>query len=338
MRFRPAFQLGNPDLKRYILLSLPLMVGLTMAFSTEVFFKLFGSFLPAGGIAALNYALRITLMLVAFFGQAVGVAAFPFMARLAAQGNLEEMNQLLNRTLRYLAVVIPFAALLMVLRTEIVQILFQRGRFDLAATRQTADALLFLIPGAVAFAAQTIASRCFYASQNTLTPALYSTTGALLSLPVYWIGMSVAGIRGIALGVAATATIQVLILLRVWNRRSGNSHSGEVLRLYAKMIAVSLAIGAVLEYLRQGLLSLLPAAGIFQTAVVCVWFSLLFTALLFGFSKMLKIAEISTLAQKVAAVARVHQSRNPFAQYQMQSEQNNQGCDGIRDMVRSFFN
>jgi len=81
------------------------MLGLTMTFSTEFFLKFFGTFLPEGGISALNYGMRIMLILVGLFGQAIGVASFPFMSRLAAEGKLQEMNLLLNRTLRYLVLV-----------------------------------------------------------------------------------------------------------------------------------------------------------------------------------------------------------------------------------------
>ena len=83
MRFKPIFNLTHPDLKKYVLITLPLMLGLTMTFSTEIFMKFFGSFMAAGSIAGLNYAIRIMYILVGLFGQAVGVASFPFLTKLA---------------------------------------------------------------------------------------------------------------------------------------------------------------------------------------------------------------------------------------------------------------
>jgi putative peptidoglycan lipid II flippase len=74
------------------------------------------------------------LIPVAIFGQAIGTAAYPFMARLAAEEKMEEMNNLLNNTLRYLALVIPVSVLLMVLKNEVVRIIYQRGQFDASAT------------------------------------------------------------------------------------------------------------------------------------------------------------------------------------------------------------
>ena len=175
LRFRPAWSWTHPDLKEYVRLTLPLIVGLTMTFSTEFLFRCFGSYLPAGGIAVLNFSLRVMLILVGLFGQAVGTASFPTMARLAAENNLPELNRLLNRTLRYLALLIPVAAMLMVLSREVVRILFQRGRFDPAATTLTAEVLVWFLAGAFAFAAYTVVVRGYYATRNTLVPALFGT-------------------------------------------------------------------------------------------------------------------------------------------------------------------
>lgn len=67
MRFRPAFDLKHPDLKKYFLLTLPLIIGLTMMFSSEFLFKFFGSFMPRGDLACLNYSFRVMMILAGFF-------------------------------------------------------------------------------------------------------------------------------------------------------------------------------------------------------------------------------------------------------------------------------
>jgi len=147
LRFKPRFDLRHKDLHRYTLLTLPLMVGLTMVFSMEIFSKFFGSYLPDGGIAWLDYAKTIMMMLVGFFGQAIGVASFPFLARLAAEKRWNEMNRTLNTLLRHLAtMVIPTAILMYVLRHEIVRVLFERVRFRPEDTEMTAIALSGLLP------------------------------------------------------------------------------------------------------------------------------------------------------------------------------------------------
>ncbi len=302
MRWGFVFNLRHPDLKRYILLTLPLMVGLSMTFSTEIFMRFFGSFLPPGSIAGLNYGLRIMLLLVAFFGQAVGVAAFPFLARLAAQQKISEMNRLLNGTLRYLALVVPFSVLLMVLRSEVVQVLFERGQFDAAATALTARVLACLLVGAFAFAAQTVVVRGYYAIQNTLFPALFGTVAVVASIPLYIVGMQRLGVQGVALAISLSVILQVVLLYVLWNRRMENPGSREVYRFYLKIFALSLPLGLVLEAGRQALRALLPAADslagtlgvVFGTGALCV-------ALLASVGHLLRIVEIDDFLGRIWA-------------------------------------
>ena len=212
MKLRPTFDVGHPDLRRYVLLTLPLMFGLTMVFSTELFSKFFGSFLPSGAIAWIDYAMRVMMILVGFFGQAVGVASYPYMAHLAAQGKIQELNDTINKVLRYLSVVIPVSVLVAVLRHEIVRVLFERRRFTPDDTTMTAMILSCLMVGAIAFVTQTVVNRGFYATQNTLLPTVFGTIAVVLSLPVYWFGLQMMGIAGVGLAIAVSALLQTILL------------------------------------------------------------------------------------------------------------------------------
>jgi putative peptidoglycan lipid II flippase len=255
MRWRPAWDWRHPDLKRYILLTLPLMVGLTMTFSMEVFSKFFGSFLPAGNIARIEYAIRIMMALVAFFGQAVGVAVYPFLARFAAGDQLDEMNRLLNQALRYIALVIPFGAVAMAVRHELVYLVYQRMRFTAADTAATAEILGFLLLGAVGFAGQTIVNRGFYARQNTLLPTLYGSLAVLVSLPVYYIGMRTMGAAGIGIAIALSAVAQVVFIYMIWNRQAANRESKGVYGFYLQTILLTVPLYLVLWGFRHFVLA-----------------------------------------------------------------------------------
>ncbi len=299
MKYAVCFDFRHPQFKNYILLTLPLMVGLTMTFSTEIFLKFFGSYLEKGSISALNYGLRVMLMLVGFFGQAVGVASFPFMARLAAENKLAEMNRLLNNTLRYLALVIPFSALLIVLRKEIVLILFQRGKFDAAATALTAEVLAYLLLGTVAFAFQTIVVRGYYAVQDTLFPAIFGTLTVILSLPVYYYGMKLMGASGIALAVSLSAMFQVLLLYALWNRRSENHDSRNVYAFLGKITLFSLIIGLWLEQFRQIYLAAMDSSRFFSSLGICIITTAVFSGVFLMTAYLFRIEEVRILMRQI---------------------------------------
>jgi len=223
MRFRPVFNLSDPDFKAYVVLTFPLVVGLGMTFSNEVFFRFFGSFLGTGGLASINYSLRTMLPLVGVFGQASGVASYPFLSRLAIENKFNEMNQLLNSIVTKIGIyLMPICGVMMVLSGQIIAVLFQHGRFTRASTMATAPVLVLYLIGAFPFAASTIVMRNYYAMQNTLFPMIISTVIALMSLPCYWLLSKGLGARGIALTASIAMFAQSLMLYWIWSFKHGN--------------------------------------------------------------------------------------------------------------------
>lgn len=298
MKFTHRIDIFHPELRRYFFLTLPLILGLTMTFSTEFLFKFFGSYMPKGTIAALNYGLRVMLILVGLFGQAVGTASFPFMSRLVAENRIIEMNSLLNRTLRYLSLVIPFSVLLMVLRHEVVLILFQRGRFDAVATELTSQLLPFMLLGAFAFSAQTVVVRAYYATQDTLFPALFGTAAVLLSIPLYLLSMDWLGPAGVALGVSLSAVLQVTVLYALWNRRSGSREGWNVYGFVGRITLLSVILGIALEGFRRMALSHInqwTLSGAFFTSIVS---GILFLLILNLTGRMMGIEEIQEIFRR----------------------------------------
>jgi putative peptidoglycan lipid II flippase len=264
-----------------------------MTFSTEFFFRFFGAYMPEGTIAALNYGLRVTLILVGLFGQAIGTASYPFMSRLMTEGRMDDVNQLLNRTLRYLSLVIPFSVLLMVLRHEVVFILFQRGQFNTSATLLTSQLLPFLLIGAFAFSAQAVVVRGYYAMQDTLFPAIFGTIAVAVSIPFYLWGMHQWGPAGVALGVSFSAFLQVTVLYWLWNKRSNNKGGLLVYGHIGKVLAASIGLGVILELFKRTALAAVDQWTLRGSLFACVVLGLLFLILLYGAGRLFRIKEFS---------------------------------------------
>ena len=276
------------------------MIGLTMVFSTEILLKSFGSYLAAGSIAALNYALRVMFILVGLFGQAVGVASYPYMAKLAAENNVDELNHLLNGTLKFILLVLPVSTLFMAGAHEIILLLFQRGAFDAAATDVTADILPFFMAGAFAFAAQNLVSRGFYATQNTLFPTVLSTTCVLLSIPVIYLFMRVFGAIGVAAGLSLSVILQCFVLYESWSRKSGNTQKQTVYLFLLKIVPVSLFTGLPL-YVSAKLLrtAIAVSSDFIQALVVLSILSVECVALFFIAGIVFKIEEIPAFINRI---------------------------------------
>ena len=99
------FDLVSPKfihIKDYITISLPLILGQSIAVVDEQLFRVFGSFLTAGSIATFRYARRIALLPVGIIAQAVGVASYPLLSRLFQKNEIDELLKLIKKQLSYL--------------------------------------------------------------------------------------------------------------------------------------------------------------------------------------------------------------------------------------------
>ncbi len=242
--YRFRFRLTDPDLIQYVRLTVPLILGLGLTFSNEVFFRFFGSFLGEGGTASLNYALRTMMMVVAVFGQASGVAFFPFISQLAVEEQYEKMTRLLNGVLTKMTLyLIPLTGIMIALSPEIIAVLFQHGRFDASSTAATAPVLAMYLLGAFGFSAVMIINRSFYATRNTLLPMLVSTGAAVGSVPLYWLLGRAMGAPGIALAGGIAMTAQGALLYGIWLKRFKEHEStAKLVRIFLQVVVIS-AVG-----------------------------------------------------------------------------------------------
>ena len=197
-----------------------------------------------------------------------------------------------------MSIVIPFSAMLIVLRYEVILILLQRGKFDAAATDHTASVLIFMLVGSFAFAANTIVPRAYYAMQDTLFPAIYGTLAVLLSIPLYLVGLNLMGTGGVALAASLSAILQVVVLYALWNRRNRND-GRPVYFFYLKMAAFSIPLGLLLVWFRAILTSLIDSSTLIGSFTVCMIIGALFALTLLGTGYGLKITEITGLVDRL---------------------------------------
>ena len=220
MLFKPV--LTHPLLKKLLFLALPLMLGQSIVALDEQFVRIFGSLTGEGGVSLLNYARRIMLVPVGVVAQAAGLAAYPFLASLAASGEKERFDENLNAAARNtLLVAIPLSLWMLMAAEPIMRLIFQQGSFTASDAVQSGILLAVMMSGVAFWAVQQIVGRAFYAYQDTLTPALAGTLASVFALPLYWLGAKEFGAPGVALAGTLGVVLYTLALCAVWRRRHG---------------------------------------------------------------------------------------------------------------------
>ncbi len=217
MRLTMRIPWRHPVLKEYLLIAFPLMIGQSIVVLDETFMRVFGQFVSEGAATELNYARRTMLVPVGVVAQAAGVAAYPFLARMFAEGRVYEMKNTVDKTLRYVLVLSMMAtALVAAMTIPIVRSLFERGKFSVESTIGTAEALFFYALAIPVWGGLQILNRAFYARRDMWTPVVVGTAATVAAVPLYIILQNSFGLRGVALASTLTLAIYTGILAAVW--------------------------------------------------------------------------------------------------------------------------
>jgi len=216
IRYRPSFDVGDPAFREWVRLSIPLMLGVSLATADDWILRFFGSG-SVGAITRLNYAKRLMAVPIAVLGQATGQATLPFFSRLWGERRLTEFSETVNGSVYRLSAASFFASgWMMAISLPLIDLVYRRGRFHFDDSRETAILFFWFALSLALWAAQALYARAFYAAGNTLTPMISATLITVASLPVYWTLFHSLGATGLALAsdVGITAnTVALAVLL-----------------------------------------------------------------------------------------------------------------------------
>ena len=244
--FRFNFNFRHPAIKRIGYLIVPGLIG-SAVYQLNVFIDtIFASFLPGGSVSYLYFADRLMEFPLGIFAFAIGMASLPSLSGLATKGKMEELKETLSFTFRLVSFIsIPAMVGLIVLKTPIINLLFQRGLFDYSATVMTAKALLFYSVGLWAIAGSRIIVPAFYSLQDTWTPlkiALICLGANVIFNSILIYPMKHAGL---ALATSLSSTLNLILLFRKLIPKLGSMNIKENIRSLLRIFFCSLPMGLV---------------------------------------------------------------------------------------------
>lgn len=251
---------GHPAVRRYFMLAIPLMLGQSLVVLDEQLLRTFGSFISDGGVTWLSFGRQTMQVPVGVIAQAAGVATYPFLARLAAEGRHREMAEAVRRAIRYIVVLsLAATAMLMTLSVPAVRALYERGSWEPLDTTMTAGTLVLFALGVPMWGAQQIYARGFYAREEMWAPVVIGTAATVTVFPIYWVLQDRVGVDGLALASSIAITLYTVALGVEWYRRTGWEHLTPVLVTGAKAAVPAAAGGWAAWWIATELLPAAPA-------------------------------------------------------------------------------
>ena len=249
MRFSPTLNWRHPDLKRYLWLSLPIMLGLSIVVVDDWIITWYASTMEEGTLAVLRYAKNLMRVPMGVFGLATGVAAYPTISRMVGRGEHGAAFETLSGAVRAM-LVLAFGAQVVftVAGAEISQVLYG-ARIPAEDHQLIGQALAILCVGLWAWAAQTVVARGFYARGETWVPTLAGTGAALLTFPLYGVLAAELGPLGLPIATTLAITLYVLALVLLLRKRHpghADGYGAFALRV-VPVAALSIGVGVALD-------------------------------------------------------------------------------------------
>ncbi|MBU4053641.1 MAG: murein biosynthesis integral membrane protein MurJ [Proteobacteria bacterium] len=236
--------LYHPGIKKAAFLLIPTIFGAAAYHVNMLTGTFLASFLDEGSISYLYYAEKLIEFPLGIFAATATATILPVMSRQAASGDLSAIKDTFCASLQLLLyVTIPAMVGLLVLREPIVSILLERGEFNQAAVKFTADALKYYGIGIWAFASERILVSTFYALQDARTPVRVALISVVVNIGAACLLMIPMGFCGIALAASLASTLNFILLFNRLNIKLGGIELKGMVTSAGKTILGSLVMG-----------------------------------------------------------------------------------------------
>jgi len=301
-KFTPNFNVRHPGFWLFLKLSVPIMLAVSLSFTDDWIIRWFGSYLQPASITWLSYGKTLMRVPLGIVGQGVGVASFPVLAQLYSEKKFDQLNNVLNSIFKGIVfLLVPISALTVAQSLPLVHLVFSHTRLTAPDMQATAVTLAFFSLGMFAWGAQYNLARGFYATRDTITPAVVGTVMTLLNLPLYWWLVRRAQHVGLALASSLGIIAYTIVLFVLLNRRTRNHAESQLAIFFAKVTLASVAAGFACYKLAQWLELRMAWQKPFGALLLLCIASAVGVLILIAALKILRVPELESYLEKALA-------------------------------------
>lgn len=248
LRFKFYIDIGSPYIRQIFRISIPRTLALASEYSGLAISN-FIAFSIIGGLAALNFANSISLIVPQLFAFTFAYASFTKLSEHFSDRDGVSLNYIITKTFNEMIfLAMPFIITLIILRVPVVRLTFgliPNTNLTLEDTYQIAWVLLWFAVGHVFVIGKWYMYKVFYAAKDTFYALAVSVVGLFLTVFLALLftnlfshntdysisgivvnfsnfvtrGDSPAAVGGIALGMTIAYTVEFILLFIVYNRK-----------------------------------------------------------------------------------------------------------------------
>lgn len=296
--YKPMLDLKDAGVRQILKLMPPRAFALGLTQLNIVILFAIASTMDEGTRSIWQFADNLQHFPINIFGVSLALAAFPVFSEAFAKNDEDRFKRAFSESFRrVLFFIIPVSIATLLLRAQIVRLVYGAGEFDWTDTILTAQTLGMFALSMFAQAAVPLLARAFFAKQDTKTPVIISTVAMAINIGLAFLFAPSMGVVGLALAFSIAALIQMITYLVLLRLRHGDLQDELLIASTWKIIIASLGMGLVIQgvkYIVAPFVDMQTFIGIFlQTvsAIVAGGVAYLAIAARFRFKEAITIME-----------------------------------------------
>ncbi|WP_245570875.1 murein biosynthesis integral membrane protein MurJ [Anaerovorax odorimutans] len=296
--YTPDFSV-NDTIKRITVIAIPVFIGSYIQQINTFVDKTLASGLPEGSVSALNYGMILITLITGLTITVLSTILYPKLNKANSLKQYNRLSELIGTGITLVAIIaVPCALGAMVYSHQIVQIVYERGAFDPAATAMTSTAFFYYAIGLIFMSFNDLMVRAYYSMQDMKIPMIFAGIGVIINIILNLILVKFMQHNGLALA-TSIAYMANTIMLFIGMKRSYPYI--EILKSKKKLLKIILSavIAVGLSYMVYNII-IGTIANIIYIRTVQLGISILTAGIVYLIMlKIFKVDEIGIIKQIV---------------------------------------
>ncbi|NOQ68273.1 murein biosynthesis integral membrane protein MurJ [Patescibacteria group bacterium] len=242
--YRWIIDLKDKGVRKIIKMMIPRTLTLVTVQINLIIITVIASTLAEGSLAVFNIANNLQSFPLGLFAISFAIASFPTLSALSSEENRKEFAKNLTITARQiLFFIIPASILLIVLRAQIVRVIYGTGKIGWEETILLFDVLAIFSISLFAQGLIPLFSRAFWALHDAKTPFLTSFASVIINIILAFLLSKQYGIAGLVAAFSISSIINALLLYYLINKKTNFICHGKIYKPLLKISAASIIAG-----------------------------------------------------------------------------------------------
>jgi putative peptidoglycan lipid II flippase len=213
-RFRFCLPKLNKEIRDLFLVAIPRIIAISGDQITRFFLVNFASFIFVGSMFIFDNVENLAMVAYGMIAVSLSTTAFPVFVKLYNEKDFDGLILSLFEKLRSLMfLMLPATVLMIIFRTEIIEILLGYGKFQGNNITLTSDALLYYMIGIPFLSITILTVKYYYAQKKSLIPMIIALISIAVTLITSFYFSKIFAVSGLSIGRSLGFIIQALLLL-----------------------------------------------------------------------------------------------------------------------------